>query len=259
MPITPFQKKILILLASNRSPDSYIAGATVINRSTASPRFSNDIDLFHDPDISVQASFDKDKQTLVENRYAVSTIVEQRGFVRALVQDKSESLKLEWASDSAFRFFPIIQDKEFGFVLSEVDAAINKCLALANRSEARDVLDILEIHSRILNLGACCWAACGKDAGLTPELILDLMSRNAILTPSMLAAENTARPIDPIKVKKDLRKALEDAKKLVDKLPPETLGCVFVNSRGEIPHTPTQINSLSPHYGSVRGAWPKVI
>ena len=36
MPITDFQRAVLRLLASNRAPDSYVAGATVINRSDSS-------------------------------------------------------------------------------------------------------------------------------------------------------------------------------------------------------------------------------
>lgn len=256
MPITPFQKTILRLLASNRSPESYVAGATVINRSPTSSRISSDVDLFHDPETSVQISYQKDKVTLLENKYEFTTLIEQRGFVRAIVQKNSESLKLEWVSDSAFRFFPIILDEDLGYRLSDIDAAINKCLALANRTEARDVIDILEIHSNVLNLGACCWAACGKDPGFTPDLILDLLSRNARLTPDLIAAENTTRPLDPKKIKKDFQAALVNAKILIDSLPSNYLGCIFIDSKGEVPHTPTSIDHLKPHYGSVRGAWP---
>lgn len=256
MPITLFQKTILRLIASNRSPDSYIAGATVINRSPSSLRISDDVDLFHDPETSVQLSYQKDKITLLENRYSFTTLIEQRGFVRAIVQKDTESLKLEWVSDTAFRFFPIVPDEDLGYRLSDIDAAINKCLALANRTEARDVLDILEIHSNILHLGACCWAACGKDPGFTPDLILDLLSRNARLTPDMLAAENTTRPIDPKKIKKDFQSALLDARKVVSELPANLLGCIFVDSQGKVLHTPLPINDLIPHYGTVRGAWP---
>ena len=46
MPLGRFQSEVLRTLAAQRSPDSYIAGGVAINR--AGPRFSGDIDIFHD-------------------------------------------------------------------------------------------------------------------------------------------------------------------------------------------------------------------
>ncbi len=46
MPISKFQSDVLRLLAAQRSPDSYIAGGIAINRQ--GPRFSADVDIFHD-------------------------------------------------------------------------------------------------------------------------------------------------------------------------------------------------------------------
>ncbi|TVR57413.1 MAG: hypothetical protein EA421_01035 [Gemmatimonadales bacterium] len=64
-----------------------------------------------------------------------------------------------------------------GFRLHDVDLAINKLLVLAGRDEARDYVDFLEAHERILPLGALIWAAAGKDAGLSPHAILELLKR----------------------------------------------------------------------------------
>ena len=48
MPLDDFEKAILRLLAVNRNPESYIAGATVFLRREDSLRQSQDIDVFHD-------------------------------------------------------------------------------------------------------------------------------------------------------------------------------------------------------------------
>ncbi|HMC66943.1 MAG TPA: hypothetical protein VKI65_18545 [Gemmataceae bacterium] len=48
MPLTPLQKDVLRVLASNRNPESHVAGGAVINRLAGSPRYSADLDLFHD-------------------------------------------------------------------------------------------------------------------------------------------------------------------------------------------------------------------
>src|SRR5207245_11541082 len=48
VPLTPLQKDVLRGLASNRNPESHVAGGAVINRLAGSPRYSADLDLFHD-------------------------------------------------------------------------------------------------------------------------------------------------------------------------------------------------------------------
>ena len=55
------------------------------------------------------------------------------------------SLKLEWAHDSAFRFFPVEHDAFCGYRLHAADAAVNKMLAMAGRVEVRDFVDVLHL------------------------------------------------------------------------------------------------------------------
>jgi hypothetical protein len=45
-PAIRIQTDILRLLAAHRDPESYVAGATPLNRDA--PRISSDIDVFHD-------------------------------------------------------------------------------------------------------------------------------------------------------------------------------------------------------------------
>ena len=46
MPISKLQSDILRLIAAKRDPESFIAGGVPINRT--GPRYSADIDVFHD-------------------------------------------------------------------------------------------------------------------------------------------------------------------------------------------------------------------
>jgi hypothetical protein len=48
IPLDAFEQQVLRLLAANRNPDSYVAGATVLNQNPAFPRTSKDVDVFHD-------------------------------------------------------------------------------------------------------------------------------------------------------------------------------------------------------------------
>jgi len=42
MPISDIQAMVLKQIAANRSPESYLAGATVVHRADDTPRFSQD-------------------------------------------------------------------------------------------------------------------------------------------------------------------------------------------------------------------------
>ena len=54
VPISKFQSDVLRLLAAQRSPDSYIAGGVAINRE--GPRFSRDIDIFHNSEARLESA-----------------------------------------------------------------------------------------------------------------------------------------------------------------------------------------------------------
>jgi hypothetical protein len=46
VPLSEIQIQVLRLLAAHRDPESYVAGATPLNRGAS--RYSGDIDAFHD-------------------------------------------------------------------------------------------------------------------------------------------------------------------------------------------------------------------
>jgi hypothetical protein len=173
VPLTKFQRGVLALLAPSRSPDSYLAGGAALHFTPNSVRFSNDLDFFHDSVARVATAYGQDAALLTEAGYAVEVEVSQPGFVRAIVGRGEEATRIDWAHESAWRFMPPVQDPLGGFLLHEVDLAVNKVLALAGRDEPRDFVDVLFIHDRILPLGALCWAAVGKDPGFTPHSLLD--------------------------------------------------------------------------------------
>ena len=261
MPITAFQKNVLKLIKSNRSPDSYVAGGTAIQRAPDSLRFSDDIDFFHDADQAVTDAFQKDRATLMSAGYSFDTQISQPSFYRATISKAGEQLKLEWVRDTAYRYFPVVDDEDLGYRLHDIDLAINKCLALANRSVIRDALDIIELHSNILPLPTIISAACGKDPGFTPDLMLEMIQRHMTFTPDQLAAESLTKPVDPVKLKKDLLTLLEKTRKILRDVPAKNIGCLFTDKNGNVVKDLSKLNQYqhSPHHGTVRGSWPKVV
>lgn len=198
MPLTPFQKQVARLLAANRNPDSHIAGGAAINRGESSLRYSDD----HDAAESVAVYAERDGTNLREAGYSVDWRLRQPGFYRALVTQADNQVRLDWTTDSAFRFCPVLPDEDFGYVLHPADLATNKVLAVAGRVEFRDFLDLLYLDTSYLSLGALVWAACGKDAGYTPDLLLDQMNRHARYQESAIKDEILARPIQLTEMKK---------------------------------------------------------
>ena len=169
----------------------------------------------------------------------------------------TNAVELDWAHDSAFRFFPIVRDPRLGWRLHLFDMAVNKSLALADRIETRDYIDILEL-CHIYPLEAILWAACGKDPGFTPLSLYQMVVRFARIDPAALH-EIQARDLDPIVMNKtwiELHdKARQEMTLLADEQPDMPIGVAFVNESGE-PGWIRSIPSLKIHAPSLRGCWP---
>ena len=261
MPLGLFEAEVLRLLAANRSPESFVAGASVLNQSPDSPRTSLDIDIFHDAETQLAASVDRDLETLRGAGYAVEEGRKMATFFRAQVARDGVQTKLEWVVDSTFRFFPIEPDAEMGWRLNFWDAATNKVLAFAGRHVFRDYVDTLHLHREHLSLGALAWAAGGKDPGLTPEFIVDWMRRTSRYTPDEIARAKLPEPPDLRVMKMALIEAAMEAEALFKKLPPAEMGCLYLDANGRPvcpdPDSP-EFAGLTRHFGTVRGAWPRI-
>jgi predicted nucleotidyltransferase component of viral defense system len=261
MPITDFQLYVLRLLRKHRNPNSYIAGGIAINRAGDSARLSNDIDFFQDTDEAVSASALSDIETLRKDGCSIQVLLDQPSYWRIVVSRGEQSLKLEWVRDTAFRFYPVIEDEVLGYRLHDVDLAVNKCLALANRSEVRDILDLIQYHESGILVSTACWAACGKDPGFTPEMIIDSMRRNSIIRSEQLAAESVVKKISAPELKVKWLAILSSAEEQLERLPPKDLGCLYINQDGS-PADLSNTHNLQKyhrHLGSVGGSWPRIV
>ena len=262
MPLGDFEKNVLHLLAVNRNPESYVAGATVFLRRKDPHRQSQDIDVFHDTVQSLKQAAAEDATALQRAGYTLEWTDSQETLQRATVSKDGRSTKMDWAYDSAFRFFPVQPDVELGFVLHPLDGATNKVLALAGRGELRDYLDVLFLQRNVLSLGALTWAACGKDSGFTPQFLIEEAQRLAHYPAVRLKTLLLREPIDLVECKRRWLAAVAEASALFLKLPPEEIGCLYLDANGQAvtpdPDAPS-FPSLRRHFGSARGAWPTMV
>lgn len=265
MPLTSLQKDVLAVVAANRSESSHFAGGIVLHAANDSARYSHDFDIFHEAAHEVDRASRYDVETLRQSGFDISTIdyygswEKVTTFRKAKLQRGEEVLEIDWAADSAVRFFPVERDPVLGWKLHLFDMATNKALALSARSVTRDYVDIVELH-KTYPLSAICWAACGKDEGFSPLLLLSMMKRFAKVNPAELN-KIKARDLDQIALKKAWIAMSDEAEaeinQLADNFPQTPIGVAFVDATGH-PGWIGRDPSLRVHYPSVRGCWPTV-
>lgn len=261
MPLTPFQARLALHLAANRTEDSHAAGAAPMLADPRTRRYSADLDYFQDTPERVATAYAVDRATLDAAGYDLTLEVSQPGYIRAVVHQDGERTKVEWAYDTIWRFLPVIRSERFGYQLHPIDLAINKVLALAGRDEPRDVVDTLHCHAHVLILGALVWAGSGKDPGFSPLSLLEQVRRRGRVRPEELARLRLAAPIDPRELKVEWLGALEAADAFVRRRPPEEAGCLYYAVEQDRFVDPDEVTSGSvvPHFGAPGGVLPRVM
>lgn len=259
MPLTPFQASVLRLISTNRAPDSHLAGASAIHAAPASPRFSGDIDLFHDSEEAVARAYDQDAKILLANGYRVQTRLSQPGFIRALIEREGSSVLIDWARDSAWRFMPPVPIAALGFVLHPVDLAVNKVLALGGRDEPRDWVDVLYLDENLISLGALVFAAVGKDPGLNPSMLLDLLGRKGHIHPRDLERIHFAQPPDLSQLRRQWTAALQSARAFVASRPAKEAGNLHVHPKTGTFFSPGPGDIYTLHGPTLGGILPRAM
>jgi len=267
MALTESQITVLRLLISLRKEeDSYFAGGAALNELLGSGRKSHDIDLFHDSTEALQKTWIRDRENLLTHDYCVEIIREAVSFVEADVFNGPDHVRIQWVRDSAFRFFPLITNDTFGMMLHPFDLATNKVLALAGRLEPRDWIDTIECHNRLQSLGFLIWAACGKDPGINPDMLINDAAR-LHYSQAELDMLDYAGPAPTARQCGVLWKdAVASAKKILEQLPEDHIGecCMGKDNKlytGNTEQLKSDLESGNVHFhkGCIKGAWPQVV
>jgi hypothetical protein len=255
VPLSSLQIEALEALARARDPESYVAGSTPLNLTSA--RYSADIDIFHDRSERIAAQAEADAALLERAGFTV-TWLRQAAFIHsAMVARGDEQTKLEWVGDSDFRFFPTIRDPLFGYRLHPIDLAINKLFAAAGRSEPRDIYDLMVIHETVAPLSVIVWAGVEKSPGFTPEGLIAEVRRNLLHPLSAWQEVAAEAPLDPKTITDKVRAALDAAEAFAARMPTEKLGLLFLDRGGAVVEPdPSRLGEYEGHAGARRGHWP---
>lgn len=274
MALSPFQRGVCQLLAGNRvrNGESYLAGGSALNELLRAPRLSRDLDVFHDTESALASSWLDDRTSLESAGYEVRVVRERPGFVEAEIVCGRDSVVMQWARDSAFRFFPLVQHAELGLTLHPFDLATSKILALVGRVEPRDFIDALTCDADVQPLGYLAWAACGKDPGFSPSAILEEAARTSRYTDAELQGLDFDGAVpDARELSGRWRRHLDAGRQVVALLPSEEAGKAVLDRDGRFyrgdPASLTAVvgavgavgaGSLIFHAGSIRGALPRI-
>lgn len=243
-----------------------MAGGAALNHLLKGGRRSSDFDLFHDTTEALRMTFAADQKLLIDNGFGVEIQRDAPSFVEAGVYRKNDRVIVQWARDSAFRFFPLIEDPLLGLTMHPFDLATNKILAMAGRLEPRDWIDVIECHRKIQPLGYLAWAASGKDPGVNPDMLLSDAGR---LHYSQLEIDgldfNTGAP-SVAELSREWKDALMMAREIIAALPDEHLGECLLRRDGCLYTGPAEQlqkdldkEVLVFHRGTIGGAWPQIV
>jgi hypothetical protein len=269
MALTDYQRGILALLALHRieRQESYLAGGAALTVATSSPRLSRDIDLFHDTQEALLSTWEDDRRILAAGGYDIEVRRQYPTFVEAFVRKGGSAVIVQWAVDSAFRFFPLVLDASTLPTLHPFDLATNKTLALIGRLEPRDWIDLVACHDRIQPLGFLCWAACGKDPGTNPSLIAGEAGRSARYTQVEVDGLSfEGQPPDAAALSVRWKTMLAEALSIIAALPTDEVGTCVLDAGGKLFRGGREklAGALSAggvrfHCGSIRGSVPRFI
>lgn len=254
MPLSPFQERVMRALAAKRTPESYVAGGSPITDAPA--RISGDIDIFHDRQSLVDKAAEADCKVLEGLGLTVEWVQRLPGLWRCVVKGGPEPLRLDWAHDSAFRFYPAKADPKFGYVLHPADLMTSKVLAAAGRSQPRDLVDIVTLSADV-PIVAGILAAVGKDPGMTPDTVIDNIAMFGRHDQSAFDRLRSTGPIDGPAVQAQVRGALTVARTLAAKLPAKSFGRLFFEDGRIVVPDPDRLDTYRVRSPSKGGVAPR--
>lgn len=258
MPLDDFQKRVVGILMPLRSPDSTFAGGAVLQRHGF--RLSDDEDLFHSDNIDVLSVAERDIAALKSAHLAVDVVRPHEGLVEAIVSKEGEgSTRIQWVQSGSWNFFQPVPDEMFGWRLHMADLAVNKALAAGGRRQVRDYADLALIDRHMIPLWHICWAAPGKDESWSPMSLVEKIAATSAFRQADFDAELlTTVPLKAAEVLRTVRQAIEQAREIFRRLPPEHAGKLFVDDKGGIVSDVDKILSGSMNIveATKGGTWP---
>lgn len=200
--LTPIQKAFLSAFAS--LPDQsqfFLAGGTALSEYYFGHRLSFDVDIFTGVDGLVLPTSYQVEKTCVERGLRVNVVRRFSSFAQFLVTQGQDSLKVDMAFDSPYRFEPPVLTELGVYVNDYADLRVDKLLAYFGRAEPRDAVDLYFIMEKE-PLQPLLEQAAQKDPGFDLYWFAIALNR-AESFPDKIERwpVKMLKPVDPLKIK----------------------------------------------------------
>jgi hypothetical protein len=141
--LTPLQKDFIEILANLPDKDQfYLAGGTALSEYYLGHRLSFDLDYFTGTENLILPLSYQIETACPPKGISLKIIRRFSSFVELLVEKGGESLKIDLALDSPYRFEKPILSREGIFINDYRDLRVDKLLAYFGRAEPRDAIDL---------------------------------------------------------------------------------------------------------------------
>jgi len=172
--LSPLQERVATIIASlEEAQDFALAGGAALILRGDVQRDTRDLDFFGLTPDAVDRLVPAADRALRQAGLTVRRVQQNPGFARLVVEGEGERTEVDLGADA--RLFPAEPGRPAP-LLSGVELAVDKLLALFGRAEARDFVDLLAIENRY-GLERLCRLAAEKDRGFSPAILADMLGR----------------------------------------------------------------------------------
>ena len=185
----------LATLFLQRAPGFFLTGGAVLAGWEPAHRTTDDLDLFTDDDAAMAPAEYALRGAASELHATVEAVITSPDFRRFVVRQGSELVKVDLVRDRAPQLLPkVVRD---GLSMDSVEEIfVNKICAFVERSEVRDVVDLMALErlpERNLRVERFLDLARRKDGGATAATIAWLLSTLSL--PSVLPGGGSSREL----------------------------------------------------------------
>lgn len=170
--LSTLQERIARIVASLPESDGFaLAGGAALVVAGVVDRSTRDLDFFGPSGDDVQRLAAAIEQALTDAGVQIRRERETHTFVRFSIADGDDSTELDLGADARIRPTEL---GPLGPMLSVEELAADKLLALFDRAQARDFLDVAALIDRF-GLERMCRLASEKDGGFARDVLRDML------------------------------------------------------------------------------------
>ena len=184
--LTDLQRLVLAMFFELPESDGFVlAGGAALVASGLTDRPTLDVDLFgSDRDVGISEAADALEAACVARGWSIEQIRDATTFRRIVVRRSQDELLVDIAIDSPPLGVPVIT--AVGPTYPPQELAARKLLALHDRAEARDFVDVHALSDGF-DLDGLLGLAAELDTGFTPQLLAEMLGSHVRFSDAELA------------------------------------------------------------------------